>query len=79
MKFKKLVKANWNDVTVDELKGILEDCISILEDFDGNKKCKVHPNTYGIGDPFISISSKGFIELRDPVSEYDDEDEEVDE
>lgn len=73
MKFK--IKAYWNDVTVGELKGILEDCLSILQDYDDDKKCRVHPNTYGLDSPFIEISSKGFIELQNPVAEDNGEDE----
>ena len=77
-KSSKNIKANWNDVTVNELRNTLQNCLDVLEGVKGDTKCNVQPNTYGLSSPYVSIASKGFISLNNPIrddSDYDEEDE----
>ena len=57
------LKEGYYDVTVGELKEILNNALSKLKQMNDDETLDVRPNTYRIGNPYISIASKGFIDL----------------
>ena len=67
------LKEGYNDYTVGEFKELLNDILNKLNQMDDDEQLNVQPNTYHIGNPFVSIAGKGFIdcaELEDKSQTY---------
>ena len=63
-----------NELTVYDLKQILQNALDSLEDYSDESLIYVHPNTYGLYWDFISLSWKWFVSLEDPLeNEENDE------
>lgn len=62
-----------NELTVYDLKQILQNALDSLEDYNDSSLVNLHPNTYGLYGDFISLAWKGFVSLEEPVEEEEEE------
>lgn len=72
MKFVKVVKAGWKsdmDLTVGELRYMLELVLEKLNGFDDEHPCEHHSDTHDIEGDFIGIPSWGYIDLSKPIAD----------
>lgn len=66
--------------TVNDLREILEDALSTLEDYDGNEVVRTRCNTYGMYGRILEVPN-GFValddlEIDDPEEDSDEDEEE---
>lgn len=64
--------------TVNDLREILEDALSTLEDYDGNDVVRTRSNTYGMHGRILEVPN-GFVALDDLEIDDPEEDSEEDE
>ncbi len=65
----------YNDLTVGDLRNLLKGALSDLEVYEDNDIVKVEYNTYDCSPTFISVGSKGFVDLDDIISIKSDDEE----
>lgn len=69
----KNLNEGYNDLTVGELKDILQGALSDLKGYEDNDIVKVEYDTYDCSPRFISLGTKGFVDLDDIDIKFDDE------
>lgn len=60
------------EMTIWDLKNILNNVLASLDDYSDETVVDVHSSTYWIYDEFISLPSVGFVDLAHPVEENDE-------
>ena len=63
-----------NELTVYNLKQILQNALDSLEDYSDEALIDVHPNTYRLYWDFISIAWKWFVSLEEPIENEENDD-----